>query len=326
MIKSSLYIAVVILIIQSCKINKPNYINYYQNISEAEYYFYSQNFDSAIIYYETAFKKIPKIYDVDRYNYIISLNNNNRSIEALKLIENQPILFEQADSNYFKNLNHSKIIELEKKSLYLDSIMFDSMQHISSYKAMKDIYDRDQKYRKKLSTSFKNNDSLGVLIYMDSMKIADSINQSKIIHLINTDGLSAGVNNPYSAYWSVIFLHLPYEFLDQNRELFFNEMIKGNLLPNYFYGCIDRDFHDKCNSKSLYLQYAREPIINDPKINFQNLSEKGLSPYYFSNRHYVWGTKPPKNSSYTYYSSNKKHFNCLNHKINLNFPKKIECK
>lgn len=316
-----------LILLSSCVATKPNYIKYYQNINEATYYLYAQKYDSANLYFERSFEFVPKIYDSDRYKYIISLNNSGRVEEALKLLKLNSTGFEQNDSIYFNNIPKDLRILFEAKALYNDSIFFDSLQKSDAYKKMMEIYKLDQKYRVKLSQLRQNGDSLEQIKYIDSIKISNSINEKEILKMIKKGGLNAGVNNPYSAYWTVVFVHLQYDFLLKNQKKFQREMLKGNLLPFHYYIGVDRAFHDDCNTKGLYLQYARNSIIDNPQDYFKVLSERGLSPYFYkAHMAYNGGATPPKSSFFDYYRENKLFFNSSNYEVELDIPKKVICK
>jgi len=279
-----------------------DYISYYNNIHEANFFFYEQHYDSAIVYFEKGLSYVREPRPKDYYNYCRALLlTGHQKFPEYELMYSKYIIYDIVngpDSILLKKMSD------ETKNDIALNIKHNRNQIVNPHKNFIDsICLEDQKVRKKV-------DGVSDSIFFKRMEEQDSMNQIALLNYAKTHGFPAGINGGWDQPISVLLLHFSREWFVENYHFLVSEIKKGNLEPWMLSQGIDRMFI-KNNSKSTepFNSYfgTDEP---DAFLVFKNCASIGLSPYYdfdhiVSNKSIIEKRKP----FYEIYKQNKKVYN-----------------
>jgi len=290
-----------------------NYIEYYKYANEANYFFYEMYYDSAVNYFEFAFKLVPEAKPQHHYNYCRALWEIGEKTKASSELKKSSISLFDRDSTFFIAMNPDLKQEISSSIKENISALPEYPPH---YHFIDSIEKLDQSLRQLLSDSIipyyslNEGDTL-VAYYWKLITEADRTVGKMLVEYTKENGFPAGVNALWYNMAATSLLHMDNSWYVENYQLLFSEVKKGNLEPWMLARGIDRMFAtDSCITVSPYDFYHRNGSI-DPFLMFKNRVEIGLSPYYNEDWSlYSRWRKPFPTLHYEVYRSNKKIYNC----------------
>ena len=273
---------------------KENYIIYYNYANEGEFYFYENEYDSAVIYFEHAFKfaSEPSPYHQEKYARALwKLDNRKKAIEELQ----QNYHYRGVDTNWYTGLSQKEIDKINTTRMKIWNNYSEERKLYHSF--VDSLANIDQYFR----NTYYNDTTTRHLIWEQ-----DDLNGIALIEFTIKHGFPGGKN-----YWghnlSAMILHMSPEWFIENYALLISEVHKGNLEPWMLAQGIDRMFTVEVDDEKInpYNRYWRKSKIN-PFLMFQNCIAIGVSPYY----HFNWRTSRPEQTiHFDYYKENKKNYN-----------------
>lgn len=303
---------IILLFMNSCLVcifsYAQNYIPFRNNLNEAEYWFYEEKWDSAVVYYDKAetfgYKFFPK--DAHLYSRVLwETGNKEKSVDVL-LSWGINYLFKN-DTTYYQGMD-GKLREKILSDIAPDSVV------IPPNKIFFDtLIEYDQLYRRQLS-NIPREDSIQRAPLMAKMDYQDSINRELFLGYIKEYGFPDGYyyTNPDV---TAIMLHLHPDWLFKHYTVFLSEIKAGRMNPYHLGIILDRAFQDKsCKTQTLYNLYVSNNTVvsTSPEIIFINSCLIGLSPYFENPNNAILkrGQQMTKSNFYNYYREKKKEFNC----------------
>lgn len=288
-----------------------NYIAYYNYANEGDYYFYEENYDSAVVYYSKALEFADIFYPRHHYNYsraLWKIGNKKRALKELEKDWQYMTLFIEKDTSWFEGMEVKYRRKIEEKMLDQQKRFVDEpvKTFIDSLRKM------DQELRRSYSDSIvlareRGDDSSYSKRFFTALRIQDSITGSLIIEYTTMHGFPGGKNANWNQLIATPMLHMPKEWFIKNYELLLNEVRKGNLEPWILAMGIDRMFVIKKSEYENICPYNwyYHDGIEDPFIVFQNSIKIGVSPYF----RYYWFINPSRSTYYEIYKADKKVYN-----------------
>lgn len=271
-----------------------DYVKHYNYANEADFYYYTNELDSAIFYYEKSFDFALIPHPVQYQRYSFALWSTKRYDEAMKVIERFRSFWSIDSTKYpgirradFERLNtllaHNRI---EKPAIEFYNNFIDSLMEM------------DQLTR-------RNYDGSPQLL--EVMIKQDSLNRIAYLNFTKKYGAPGGVNAGWNQSIGAFYLHLPKEWLLKHANLLQDEIKKGNIEPWCLAQSLDRMLAEgeKGNITSPNGYYYKETKEN-PDVIFKNCVLIGASPYFNSPQN----TRPSKSPHFNYFQANKFKFNC----------------
>lgn len=280
-------------------------------MSEAEFYFLEQNYDSSVYYFEEGFKHVEETHPRMSLNYAEALWHLERKILAKQILSNKNIGVFSIDSTRFNGISSVAInqintdigLNISKSDKYtLSNNFIDSLQSIDrntriNYGQIMDSLSYIEPYPKKVI------DSIGPILW-EKVEFIDSINGEALIQFTLKNGFPGGKNIGWNTTASALLLHMDSSWYIEHYPLLLNEVVKGNLEPWMLAAGVDRQFVIETEDEifSPNNQYWSESATN-PFLLFNNCVSIGASPYY-----QYWGMIE-RSKNYDYYKQNKRYFN-----------------
>ncbi|GAA0876477.1 hypothetical protein GCM10009118_28870 [Wandonia haliotis] len=310
-----LFVAVVTIKSFSQTKKNENYIDYYNLVNEASFWFYEQQYDSAILFYEKAIQSVNVSSGIDRYNLARSYWEVNRKKDALKLLSQskhieglQDIFID--DTTYFEGMTVSQKSRLVKK-LIKNELPYNKKHN----EFVQSLFKKDQRLRILIRDSIRpyyEKDSIIMGEYLEKLRETDSINGLELINYVKSNGMPGGVHGQFHKL-SIIFVHMSKEWFVSNYRTLFKEINKGNLDPYFFAKGMDRAFkQNPCERFTIYNAYFHDKDYTDPWLLYVNRLSIGLSPYYIDTWNlYPKGQSPKRTAMFDFYKKHKTQFNYL---------------
>jgi len=224
-----------ILIFTSYHLYSQNYFEYYKNVNNAGIAIIEAKYDSALYYYQKAFKDVKVQYAKDLYNAAICASytgNNIMGIQYVERILRKGMTFNIFKKESFKGLKSCKewkALKKKSKSLIIDGR---NKWDIQLRKKIDDIYNDDQYFRKKRGS---------YSLYGDTISKIDSINFIKLSDIILKYGYPDENNLGFKKPWDIdnTKFYIIVRHYYQNRgyllsDILYKEVKKGHLLPNIY--------------------------------------------------------------------------------------------
>ncbi len=172
-----------------------NYLFYYQQINEADYYFYQQDYQKAQDKFKSGFSKVEYPLEVDLYKYSICLINTGfveKGIEILDTNQFTRLGFSEYHSAYFNPINDSLkqiILNRNRRFISQKEKVFESknLKLLNLIDSLKTI-DRDIRLRL-INHEFDSEKGI-----RDSINKIDLMATNLIDSIINLHGYLGGVN------------------------------------------------------------------------------------------------------------------------------------
>lgn len=252
--------------------NGIDYISYYNNIHEANYYFYEAEYDLAVSYFERGLKFVNEPRPKDYYNYCRALwKTGNYKFAEFELTHSPYILANKVfglDSTFFHGMS------IEIKTEIVANTVFNTNNYDDFHnKFIDSINIEDQKMRHRENEITDNE-------FYAKQATRDSLNEIAVLNYAKKYGFPAGVNNSWSQGFSTILLHFSREWFVENYHFLMEEVKVGNLEPWMLSRAIDRMFvvnESKATAPFNTYYGSDEP---DPFLVFKNCATIGVSPYY----------------------------------------------
>lgn len=284
------------------------YISFRNVLNEASYWFYEQNFDSSLTYFQIAEEYNIPFFPIEAHLYSRTLwekGQNNKSIEILKKWGRSD--FFNNDTTYYFGLPQNERINI------LKSLSDFNMELSNNTLLLIDRLGRwDQVYRKAVRTT-THKDSIE--IYNRLIKYQDSVNFFILIKEIETNGYPDGY--VFSGVkLSAVLLHANPSLFLKYYKILYNEIENGRMNLYDFARAIDRAVTtpESHNFKPYNAYFSlNEQEIYSAELVFINRCNIGMSPYFDEQgpRMYRRGATPNKSKLYEYYKSKKEDFNCI---------------
>jgi hypothetical protein len=280
-------------------------------LNEGNYWFYEQNYDSALFYYQKAetFKLDFFLEEAHLYSRTLwEKGMKKKSISILK--KNGFVEFFKSDTTYYLGMTDDDRLKVCSK---LKSIKDNWLVENTSF--YDSLVSKDQEFRKKI-----NNLNIKEGIEFDSLTnltlSQDTLNFTSLLEEITKNGYPGGYRHEGVTCLTVL-VHAPPNLLLKNYHIFFTEVLKGRMNLYDFAMAMDHCFTSSENQNfkpyNAFMVFDSK-AINSAELIFVNRCLIGMSPYYDiqSPRLFPRG-KTPKNRSklYDYYKSRKEHFNCI---------------
>lgn len=290
-------------------LNAQNYVGFRNTLNEGNFWFYEQQFDSALVYFSKAEKYNLDFFAEEAHLFSRTLWELGYRKKSIKVLLKWGFSdFFVNDTTYYVGLSSierynivKKLKSVEEKLLYKNMSFFD------------DLREKDQMYRRivlQYPKGSKQRDSIDLLmIYQDSLNFLELVKEIKI------NGYPGGyVLAPVGP--GVIMLHAKRDWLLNYSHIFQIEIEKGRMSLHDYSKAFDRCFMSDGNDFSkVYNAYfpTSDTTMLSPYIIFFNRCLIGMSPYYdiYIPRSYRRGITPPKSAFYEFYKKNKKYFSCI---------------
>jgi hypothetical protein len=223
------YISILFIILQVNITKAEDYIVYNLEILNAQNFLLSENFDSALIVYKSAFKMVKKPFPKDYRNAALTAYHNDSILLMKEYLENAVINGYHWENPFKHYIKKSFNFYFKKDKAFLtyledqceELIKIDYQNPI--YYKYKALFDMDQKARKRSSKKKKqiNIEISDKTIYDEIMK--DGINEGFYPGYITAGTLS------YTDLSFVFAMHLT---IDNYETIIINAMKKGEITPN----------------------------------------------------------------------------------------------
>lgn len=290
-------------------LNAQNYVGFRNTLNEGNFWFYEQQFDSALVYFSKAEKYNLDFFVEEAHLFSRTLWELGYRKKSIKVLLKWGFSdFFVNDTTYYNGLNKSgrlkisrKLKSVEKDLLYSNMDFFD------------DLHKKDQMYRQVILqypvNSFKHDSIRDLMVFQDSLNFLDLIDE------IKRHGYPGGyIMAPIGP--GAILIHSKPEWLLKYSYLFQKEIEAGRMSFHDYSKAFDRGLSKRGDSRfkpyNAYFPTNDETIIS-PLLVFYNRCLIGMSPYYdiYLPRVYRRGTTPQKSAFYDYYKTRKENFNCL---------------
>jgi|GEM_PF-5162635 len=308
--KTSNFFILILFIATLSACKSTNYLKYYRNMNEAQFYFYQKDYKTARHYYEQGLKKVNTYLDRDLLYYASCLWKTGGDTQQVIAILDTNIYFSSSRLTYFKGMNDSLKNEIIKTNKLFKEQKENRFYNSPEYLLLDSLYAP----RKTINKVFNEvigetyNDSTAYYIVQQKLKTIDSLNTIVVDSLIQAYGYPGGVN------WAIparIPIHFMMMYSDskwrlKKQKFLYKELKMGHLLPYDYYLYI-------FSSEWLYLKYCTgETGDLTPALFFKRANKIGLSPYFiFSDLFYAINTLPRITAFYEDYKTHKTEWNCV---------------
>jgi len=272
-----------------------DYIKYYRYASEGDFYFYTNQFDSAVVYFDKAFSFVNTPHPSQRTRYAQSLWNLNRRSDAL-----EQLMLDKFSISV--NINRFPGITIDEEQK-VNTVLLDNKKENPMQQFYQDFMDSlmmmDQSVR--VGIDLSNKESLQKMLHQDSL------NRITFLDFTKKYGAPGGVNVGWDQTIGTFFLHLPKEWLEAHQDFLLQEVRKGNIEPWCLARGIDRMWAEgeKGNITSpngFYYRDTNEKL----EVVFENCVKIGASPYFNFPTHQLREGK-----YFNYFKENKSRFSCI---------------
>ena len=284
-----------------------DYISFRNTLNEANFWFYEEEFDSALVYYSKAEEFKLDFYPEEIHLYsrcLWELGFQKKSINVLKSGGLKDFFLK--DTTYYKGLSTQKRKAIaDKLKLNEIDLLCDNMKFYD------DLHEKDQMYRKLLHQFPDKSKEFDSILKL--MEYQDSLNFLALIQEIKLNGYPGGYRMaPIGP--GVVLLHAKPQWVLNYYYVFLREIEMGRMSYFDFSKAIDRCFEYK-SGQNPYNSYIpiQESEVEFPELIFINRCSIGMSPYYdiYLPKLYPRGKTPPKSKLYEYYKRSKTNFNCI---------------
>jgi hypothetical protein len=266
---------ILFLLLTNLTASNSDYLAYYKVDNKAQIQLVNGNYDSAVVYYDSAFAlSEPLIKDL--YNAAICCQITGdyyKGASWLYQLANKGVKKKVITKSCFKKLRKEKYWK-ENVGNKLDSIITNAihLRNIVYQNKVDSLYSLDQKYRKKAG-SYK--------VYGDTIAFLDSLNMKGLINLINRYGYpgekTLGKDTPSKMNNAYIIIRHHYQNKKDISKLLYQALLNGNISP-YMYA----ELEDKKSSWNNSVKYGSLVFlkyqwgINKKLLIELNYSEKQL--------------------------------------------------
>lgn len=303
-----------IQLMYSCK--STNYLKYHRIVSEAEYSFYHNDYETASYLYNKAFQKVRIPFENDMYYFSASLWEVGEHEKAIALLDTLWVTdYALTKSGFFTDID----TVLRNEIITSNRIKVKDIELIRAASPLLTIFnaieERDQIARKNAIEIYASypNDSLKLEKANKIVNETDSLNLLIVDSLIKIHGFIGGVYFPANPKIMHLFIVHKSDWIYNNPKVFLKAIKQGRLLPEDYAVSYDRAMLGYKNDTVVkYGQYTNKLTGVDPEYVFKESKRIGVSPYYkewlqFPKRK---GSVPEKHFYYEYYEANKKQFKC----------------
>ncbi len=281
-----------------------NYIEYYKYANEAEYFFYENQFDTAVYYYEKAFKIVSVHYGIHRYRCAKALWKTGQRKKATKMLkQGGPIILFERDSLWFNGMSEKERQEVVKAMTKNNKISRDDFAYYDFF--ADSIMVHDQASRNLIDSLKTAGDTAALEITWKLMEMQDSLNGIRLIDFIRKNGFPGGIAGGWNQRMLTLFMHMNHDWYFKNFDLLKDEIKKGNLEPWIFAMGFDRAM--AIAGYPIWFNISTSSKYNVPHEFqvFQNCISMGVSPYY----NYYWLSPARETANLWIYRSNKRVYN-----------------
>jgi hypothetical protein len=286
-----------------------NYIGFRNTLSEASFWFYEQQFDSALVYFSKAEKYNLVFFAEEAHLYSRTLWEQGYRKKSIKILLKHGFSdFFIHDTTYYLGLEKSSRLRIARKLKSVEKdLLYGNMDFYDS------LHKKDQMYRQVILqypyNSFEHDSIRDLMVHQDSLNFLELISD------IKKNGYPGGYKMAPVGPGAVL-IHAKPEWLLNYSFLFHKEIEGGRMSMHDYSKAFDRAMTKIGNAKfkpyNAYFPTSDETILS-PFLVFYTRCLIGMSPYYdiYIPRSYRRGASPPKSAFYDFYKARKENFNCI---------------
>jgi len=264
-----------------------DYIEYYNLINEAEYQILLKNDSVALTYYKKAFN-CEKPHAKDLYVYALCLKRLNHSNNIKPLLVKSARnygkpsywLFKESQDYQFKKSYIKKLRNIENKNRLKTKIIMDTVDYFML---------QDQLYRKVFVDSIKvyySKTDTEYIEFMEKYHEHDSLYQVEFLNYVKENGFPGSFTIGSDKAASILF-HIICPNFKIAKDLLYQELLKGNILPFYYALMVDRIGYI-CNGKAYYYAYPlNKDCLPERDEILENRKKIGASIYFQGPRRFT---------------------------------------